>query len=369
VKSTYEFKTSSFDRSFAKENGNTASVKGVSVYYKGKMQDGTMVRYFPHEDGVAFAMRGIIQIDAAGKGAASTGKVFGTIKDIGLDERRAELIDRQHLYLNAFARLRLIRSDMTAWRNQYDAITGNDAEALTKKLDILKKSTGVDVANSEGWRRIEGVRQAFGHGRAYQTRPDLDTPEFESFARDYVMFHNPQGLGSDAGSGVFERLKPVIGGGGTMASLVDRVRRGVPLSGSSVESDMASGGGDYLFTRIRKRGTNGSGVYWKPTIIKRMDAITYNDDQFGRVTPGNMEKHRAGQTVQTFKDVANSSSNETIFKGGVSIFDDIDRIVLSTLTEVNDAIRWMTSNGYKTWPDGRKLDEVIITKAQNNARP
>jgi hypothetical protein len=85
VKSTYEFKTSSFDRSFAKENGNTARVNGVSVYYEGKMQDGTMVRYFPHEDGVAFAMRGIIQIDAAGKGAASTGKVFDTIKDIDLD--------------------------------------------------------------------------------------------------------------------------------------------------------------------------------------------------------------------------------------------------------------------------------------------
>lgn len=369
VTSGYKFQTSAFDRSFAQETKSTSSVSGVHLHYEAKLPDGTTVTYFPHDSQVAWAMQGVVKIDAPGKGAASSAKVFDTMKDMGLDSKRAAEIDRRHLYLNAFARIRLLRGDMLTYRKMFDAVDDTGQAGLEAKLAILKRATGIEVDKTNGWRTVEGVRQAFGHGRAYQLRPDLDTPEFDQFARDYILFHNPQGLGSDAGRGVFERLMPVIDGGGMMASLTDRVRRGVPLSGSSVSSDLSSGGGDYLFTRIRRRGTTGTGVYWKASQIKRMDAITYDSDQFGQTTDGHIEQNRKGQTVQSMKDAASSSGNETIFKGGLSLFDDVDRIVLSSKDEVDQAIKWMQSRGYKTWPDGRNLDEVIITKAKNDARP
>lgn len=369
IQGQFQFQTADFDRSFATETNGTATVSGVGLRYEATLEDGTRVTYFPHDSSVAYAMQGIVRIDVPGKGQATTTRVFGAMDDIGLKSTRATELDRQHLYVNAFARIKMLRGAAARYQNDLLAIEGNDAAALAAKLAIVKKATGIDLPATRGWATIDGVRQAFGHGRAYQLRPDLEGAEFEAFGRDYVLFHNPQGLGTDAGSGVFERLKVIIDGGGMVASLADRVRRGVPLSGSSVGSDLQTGGGDYVFTRIRRRGTTGTGVYWKASQLRRMDAITYDSDQFGRVTEGHIEANRLGQDVASFKSVAGNSGNETIFKGGISLFDDIDRIVLSNQAEVDDAVRWMRARGYNTWPDGRDLSAVIITKARNSAKP
>lgn len=371
VTGTYEFETASFERSFAKLNGGRASVSGTSVRYEADLPDGTRVTYFPHDSGVAWAMQGVVKIDVPGRGVEATSRVFGSMSDMGLQSVRATALDRQHLYLNAYARIALLR-DLQKLR-QFEAISDRTEAGLRAKLDILKATTGVDIEASDGWRNVDGVRQAFGHGRAYQFRPDLSAQDMEQLGRTHVVYHNPQGLGWDAGSGVFERLKTIVDGGGMFASLTDRVRRGVPLSGSSVSSDLASGGGDYHFTRLgTKQVAEGTGLYWKPSVLRRMDAITYDSDMFGRTTGDTVEKSRRGQDIASLKANAygsgGASSNETIFKGGLSIFDDLDRIVLSSEAEVKDAIAWMQSRGYKSWPDGRRLDEVIITKAKHRAR-
>lgn len=364
--------TSKFDRSFATETSQQQLVHGVNLRYEAELDDGTKITYFPHDDGkVAWTMQGVVQIDVPGRGLPSTERIFGAIEEAGLKAQRATEVDRQHLYLNAFARLRLLRDPVG--RAAFESIKDRGADGVRAKLAALKKSTGVDVEKSEGWKSVDGVRQAFGHGRAYQHRPDLTAAELEAFNRTHVIYHNTDGLSWDAGSGVFEKLKMIIEGGGMFASLSDRVRRGVPLNGSSVSSDLASGGGDYHFTRLGTRGNaKGTGVYWRTTVLRRMDAITYRDDQFGRTTGDNVEKNRYGQDLASLRSVAygsgGGSSNETIFKGGLSLFDDLDRIVLSSEAEVKAAVAWLQSKGYRTWPDGRKLEEVIMTKAKH-AKP
>lgn len=372
VSEAYKFNTSTFDRSFATETSKTNGVAGTTLRYEADLPDGTRVTYFPHSSDVAYAMQGVVKIDVPGRSVQATSRVFDVIGEIGLQSTRATEIDRQHLYLNAFARIRLLRGAELPAKRLFDAVTDKGEAGVRAKLDILKKATGVDVEASEGWKTIDGVRQAFGHGRAYQFRPDLDTAEFRAFDKEYVIFHNPDGLTWDAGRGAFEKIKPVIEGGGVFASLTDRVRRGVPLSGSSVPSDLASGGGDYHFTRIGKRGGSnaiGSGIYWRARQIRRMDAITYESDLFGRTTGTTVDDSRHGQTVDSLKAASRGISNETIFKGGLSVFDDVDRIVLATESEVADAISWMQGRGYKTWPDGRQLSEVIMSKAKHNAKP
>lgn len=371
VAGRYEFNQAKFERSFATETTGRTVVHGVDLRYEAELPDGTKIVYFPHDPKVAYAMQGVVKIDVPGRGVDSTTRVFGSISEIGLKSTRATEIDRQHLYLNAFARIRLLRGAEARFKAEFDAVADRGAEGVQKKLEILRRATGIDVAATEGWRQIDGVRQAFGHGRAYQLRPDLEDAALRDLDRTHVLYHNPQGLGTSAGSGVFERVKAVIEGGGMFSALTDRVRRGVPLAGSSVSSDLASGGGDYHFTRIRTRAAQAgnTGVYWRVSALRRMDAITYDSDRFGRVTEGYVDQYRLGQTVDDFRRVANSSSNETIFKGGMSIFDDVDRIVLSSKAEVDEAIAWMKAKGYKTWPDGRALDEVIITGAKHRAKP
>ncbi|MCQ9378817.1 phage minor head protein [Methyloversatilis sp. XJ19-49] len=367
VSGGYAYRINQFDRSFARETDEIGSAHGVLSYYEAELPDGTRVSFFPPTNTVAYAMQGTIQIDAPGRSITSTGRIFEALDASRINSSRSTEVDRQHLYLNKLARLRIIR-DATA-RRQYAAIVDKGAEGVRLKLELLKAATGVDIERTDGWKTIEGVRQAFGHGRAYQLRPDLDGPEFQQFQRDYVLYHNPQGLGRDAGKDVFERLKPIIEGGGMFASLTDRVRRGVALSGSSVVSDLQTGGGEYHFTRIARRtsGSTGTGVYWKATALRRMDAITYNSDMFGDTRPERMEANRSGQTVDSFRTAAIHGSNETIFKNGMSVFDDLDKIVLASKKEVAEAIEWLKSRGYRQWPDGRALNEVIITKAQHNA--
>lgn len=354
-----EFAPSRFDRSFATETDGKTVLHGVDLRYEAELADGTVITYFPHDSKVDFAMQGVVKIDAPGRGAASSGRIFSAMDEIGLKSARATEIDRQLLYLNAFARLKLLRSSFKA---EFDAITETGAEGVKRRLALLKRATGIDIETTEGWKTVDGVRQAFGHGRAYQHRPDLTEADLRKLDREVVLYHNPQGLSTDAGTGVFERVKNVIEGGGIFSSLTDRYRRGVPLSGSSVSSDLKTGGGDYHFTRIRKRPASGSGLFWRSTALRRMDAITYNSDQFGKTHSDHLEQNRQGQSVESLRSMASFGSNETIFKGGLSIFDDLDTIVLANDAEVRDAIAWMQAKGYRTWPDGRALDEVIVAK-------
>lgn len=371
VSGEYQFETASFERSFATENGDRAHVSGVSMRYEATLEDGTRIVYFPHDSSVAWAMQGVVKIDAPGRGVGSTTRIFGAMEEAGIKATRATEIDRQHLYLNAFARVRLAGRQNAQARQQFAEITERGPDGVRAKLALLRKVTGAEIEASEGWRQIDGVRQAFGHGRAYQLRPDLTNEQIADLSRTHVLYHNPQGLSTNAGGGVFERLKTVIEGGGAFASLTDRVRRGVPLSGSSVSSDLASGGGDFHFTRVRTRDAQAgnTGVYWDVEALRRMDAITYEGDMFGRTTGTTVEDYRRGQDMASFKSVAASSSNETIFKSGMSIFDHRAVIVLSSKAEVDAAIAWMKSKGYKAWPDGRPLAEVIITAAKHRAKP
>lgn len=370
VDRTYEYPVAEFSRSFAKETPERGQVKGANTRYEATLPDGTRIEFFPHQTNVAFAMQGVVKIDVPGSGVASTERIFGAMSDAGIKSERAAILDRQHLYLNAFARIHLLMDAPDSARKAFDAITDRTEAALKSKLRILSDVTGVDIEKSDGWASVDGVRQAFGHGRAYQLRPDIGADEVDKMDKTHVLYHNPSGLSWSAGRDSFDRLKPVIEGGGVFASLTDRVRRGVPLSGSSVGDDLASGGGDYHFTRIATRGTaDGTGVYWKVGALRRMDAITYTSDRFGRTTGDTVFTGRKGQTIKSLKDTAygsgGGSTNETIFKAGLSIFDGLDRIVLYNKTEVAQAIKWMKERGYKTWPDGRQLEEVIITKEKH----
>jgi SPP1 gp7 family putative phage head morphogenesis protein len=353
--------TADITKARARANGGKQVVPGVREHYTAELTGGGKVTFIPDVDrNEAYAMRGVLIVDVPGMDTGASGRVFMTLDDLGLDGARAGSLDRDNLYLNAYARLILAKRPQQ-WSEFLDIDNAKTGQgAVDAKLAYIKKTTGVDVANSDGWAKREGVYQAFGHGRAYQFRPDLDTQEFRDFAQGHLVYHNPMSLLKYSGSkGVWERLRPVIEGGGHMASLADRVRRGVSLNGSSVGSDFNTGGASYFFTRIKARSPGlSAGYYWKPDVLKRMDAITYGGDQFGRVTPGS-EATRYGQSVSDFKTMAGRNSDETIFKNGLSAFDDLEMVVFKTKKEMDEAIAGMKSMGYSMWPDGRKLTDVF----------
>jgi SPP1 gp7 family putative phage head morphogenesis protein len=363
-----QYNLAKFDKSKAIEQHAQEGLLKTKLSYRATLPDGTKITYIPNDPDQwhAFAAQGAMVIDAPGIAAASTQRIFGVLDELGVASARATAEERQILYLNAYAKLRLIRETASPKAfARYTAITSTGPAGVAERLALIKKETGVDVAASEAWKQVDGVRQAFGHGHAHLLRPDLDTPDFRKFETEgYSVYHNPNDLGRDGYSNVFEKVKPIIDGGGTFASIMDRFRRGVTMGDtSSGASDMMSGGGSYYFTRILKKNT-GTGIYWKAKSLRRIDAISYTGDEYGRTTGNYIEANRRGQTVASLRDTARGGSNETVFKNGISVFDDLEAIVLKDKAEVNDAIKFMRERGYNEWPDGRKLEQVIITREQ-----
>ena len=55
-----------------------------------------------------------------------------------------------------------------------------------------------------------------------------------------------------------------------------------------------------------------------------------------------------------------NSGNELVLKDGLSLFDDLLCFVVDHYRR-DEVIKFMKDNGYKKWPDGRKVEDVIVT--------
>ena len=155
-----------------------------------------------------------------------------------------------------------------------------------------------------------------------------------------------------------------------MASTTEKLRRGVPISGASPNRDLATGGASYNFTRLEKWGDarRRRGIVFKPSVLKRMDAITYDYDYYGRTLSDEGANFVLQQRLTSWKGMASvtvKENNETIFKNSLSIFEDVDYINVMTESQKEELIQVFTEAGYKKWPDGRELDEVIIVEARS----
>ena len=121
---------------------------------------------------------------------------------------------------------------------------------------------------------------------------------------------------------------------------------------------MESGGASFFFTRIRKKNNVDNGLVFKIGNLARADAITYDSDRWGRL----QDKGDRQSTIFEYKKNAQKSgSDETIFKRGLFLLEEIDFIKLgvysSSRKEVLDAFK---KNGIDKLPDGRRIEDIII---------
>lgn len=312
-------------------------------------------------------VQGLVWIDVPGASAAASKRVFDTLEDVfRLDISAPTPAQVSEQYLNAFARLRLFKSD--AKTAEYNAL-GKDLEPEARvrlKLEYLKKETGVDIEKSDGWRDRYGIEQAFGNGRPYQVRPDTDSPQWRDLEENVLLFNNPNHLELDSGSGVGDKLVKYLETSGSLLAQNERLRRGIVKGASQIE-DRNVGGSAYLFTRIAPlRGqynvdSYGTGFYFHPRHLRRIDAITYPGDRFGETTDHMMKRSRK-ETAEAIRVAGNEYKNETIFKESLSFFDGLIAVVVED-HEVGMTIHALRKLGYQTWPDGRKLEEVVVGRS------
>lgn len=359
---SFSYQLSSITKGKVVETAKRGSVVGVDKAFYGELPDGSTVRFIPDEVVNSLSARGYVQIDVDGVGIEATKRALALIDNLGVSSARTTAAQQVELYLDRHLYLRAVKDQgiEDEWRNLFK-IADQDAR-IEAKLKMLNREAGFDVTTHPDW-NPDGQRQAFGHGRVTLNRADLKADEQLAFEAEHFLFHNPVELGwKDGGPKVLGKFKTLIEVGGQLASQMDRVRRGVQLTGSSVGADFNSGGASYVFTRLAEKKSApklGSGFILKPNLTRRLDAFSYADDQFGEVDLG-LQRRARRIDLDGMRGNAKMFRNETNFRDSISLLDSIEYVVLENQVQVTDAIKFMVDNGYRTWPDGRALDEVII---------
>lgn len=321
----------------------------VHVAYEADI-DGVRVRYWGKTP--LFADKGKVEFMVDGDGAAATEKVINAMKKLGIDTTRSA-VDDELLYLKQIL-YHMNDSGYTALEHEIRDMAAGDA---VKKLQgLVSKKIGKDVTKIKEYAPL-GERNAFGQGKVIRMRPDLAVDKsFQDFRQKYSLYHS---LYQDIPSAI----DAILESGGNMISTTNKLRVGKQWGGWSPGSDMGTGGASYLFTRIQPivEASGHTGLQWDTNLLRRLDSISYNGDKYGRVTGDTVRTHRK-TGVSEWIDTARHGSNETIFKDTLSILDpNFKRVTCRNEAERRATIAVFKKHGYKTMPDGRSLESVIVS--------
>lgn len=347
--------------------------------------DGMSVRYFPEQiDELAVANR--VEVDFDGQDAKSIIKAISLLeKSLDVPLGRPSQMDIEELYLRKIAyRYAGEKGDRTSYLNGISEIAAITDQK--KRIDKLAEITTSLAGLKKDIRKLptydaEGAGQFSGHGRNHTFFPQMDggiNKEWQGVYDNHLIYHD---LEFGSGDQVLA-FKSIVGGGGQLISTTERLKRGLRPSGASPEEDTRTGGASYVFTRLRKKGSSNNGLYWKSDKhYRRTDALHFPSDKYGRQkfdnTDYDKEWRDEGYSETEYANYikasspsdavsfAENGSNEVIFKESLSVFEDLLFFMVRPsprYDEKEKLIAFMKDKGYKTWPDGRKLEDVIVTK-------
>lgn len=349
----------------------TATVKGL-VY----RADDIEIRYIPSSNS-RVALRDLVDVRMKNPSPERYEEAMSKLKELGIDLSKATSDDIELSYIEKYFYLFDSKKDEALAgsieagiiRKARDAVKG--VRSQEKKLevyreamkDILEVRTGQKIDNLLDFPtyKPQGRTEYWGNGRTFFDRPDFFGSEWDEFAEEYVLRHDFTYGGGD----VVDVVRNILNGGGVMATTLEKLRRGVRISGASPNRDLQTGGAAYNFTRLerKKMALTRSGIVFKPNILRRMDSITYNTDNFGRTVTDsgrNFVTQNRYTSLSGMRIASQAGNNETIFKNSLSIFEDVVHINVYSEAERQRLIDVFIEAGYLKWPDGRHLDEVIV---------
>lgn len=314
--------------------------------------DGARVELYVDE---AAALKGTVNITVAGEDLASAEKIFDVMQKMGINAQRATPMDLEERYLTQIAYFH--KRDFDSFLTLKQKHPGQ-AERIQAMKDFIKARTGNDPSKLPGY-NARGNYQAFEHGRATFTVPMsvAEKADFDVFAKSHALYHRHTG----GGTGIAASLDRILDSGGMVTPTTEKLRRGITPRGMSPEADLQTGGANYFFTRIVSALKREEGYYFKPQLLRRLDAISYDSDVYGRTdtTKFVLQNRRTG--VQDWTRMASYGSNETILKDGLSMFDGLDyiRVAAHAKNDVLNVLRKHFPDG--RWPDGRAIEDLVKT--------
>lgn len=349
-----------------------SSFTAKGLEYKIDLGDGVEGIYRPWIKENYYAHQGQLEVRIlADCTPESAERLLGGLEKLGIKASFASQVDAEYMYLLKQAYI-LSEDSTPAWKKiikSLDTQNASKAERVKALRQYWSDSLGIkDVTQIPGYDpngKYSIMSSAWKNkkeaGYRHQLRFDITDDQVKRELGDYGLYHR-----LTDGSDVAAVLDDILDHNGALISTVEKMRVGIPVGGMSPSSDMGSGGASYFFTRIRKLPGVGyergdTGFYFKPHLLRRMDAITYDGDKYGRVTGNHVKQHRK-VGINDYKSIASrKSSDETIFKNEVTLLDNLQYVTVSSETAKRKVLNVFQKHGVTRLPDGRQVKDIVRT--------
>lgn len=337
--------------------------------YSIKYSDGMKIRYCSWNDAnaysyapVNYALRGDLEITIPGKPDAElVSKALKRVhSDMGIATNLATTADEELMYLLKQAHI-TNELNQTTYRTLYESVKDKSAEdqivALKDYWQKKLKISNLDdyAAYDPNGKYVTGfMDKSVSGGYRQQYRFDITQDMLDKELDGYALTHRLYGQKVSA------FLDSILDANGQMISTVEKLRLGVTSGGMSPIADINSGGANYVFTRIAKldKIQPDDMIVFKKDALRRMDAISYDSDKYGRTTGDTVTNYRKS-TIAQFKKCAEWSGNETIFKNTLDILDNVEFFNANTLTDAQAILDVLKKKGIAFLPDGRPVEKAI----------
>ena len=349
-----------------------SSFKAKGLEYKIDLGDGLEGIYRPWIKDNYYSHQGQLELRILSDCTPeSAERLLDGLERLGIEASFASPMDAEYMYLLKQAYI-LNEDKSAAWKKvlkSLDTQKASKAERVKALRQYWSDQLGVkDVTQipgydpkgkyslmSSAWKKKKDA------GYRHQLRFDISDDQVKRELGDYGLYHRLTN-----GSDVASVLDEILDHNGALISTVEKMRVGIPVGGMSPSSDMGTGGASYFFTRIRKLPGVGyergdTGFYFKPHLLRRMDAITYEGDKYGRVTGNHVRQHRK-VNIPDYKSIASrKSSDETIFKNEVTLLDNLQYVTVSSDTAKRKVLNVFRKHGVTRLPDGRQVKDIVRT--------
>lgn len=326
--------------------------------FEAKTPDGIRVRVWLGQESGGQALANAVEVMAPGKDAKAIQAAIQLVeKELGIPLSKPDALATEEMYLRMIARHRgewgLLDQVATP------AMASGDTQVRVHALrDALSKSYGTDITKLPDY-NPDGVYEAFNTGQRRWYMPGATTDaSWKKLTTNNLLLHQITG-----GRDMVGVIDSILNSGGKMTPTADKLRKGINWGGMSPSSDMNTGGADYFFTRVVKvsgeAAKRSNCIFWKGKQLTRMDKISYRHDMYGRTTDDTV-RNKALTSASDIGKATQSDTNETIFKGGLSLFDDLAYFSCQSEVEAQRLADVLAKHGWsKTWVDGRPITDVI----------
>ncbi len=337
------------------------AVGKITQQYEVTFSDGTVLRYNAWDDANSFSVQGQVEIVIDGKVDAQTvDRALKNLEALGLNGKVATAVDQELMYLKKQAYS--VRESIThkTYAKLVDDLAARHASPAEQVTELRRYwSNRLKVPDVTKLPEYQPAGEYVGNtGWRVWYRFDISDADLDNNMSGYTLGHKVTGMRNavDVIDSMVTKSKGLI-------STSEKVRMGMfqGAGGMSPSADMSSGGGNYIFTRIVSSGRRyeRGNLHFKKRLLRRMDAISYNGDHYGRTT-GNFVTTNRKTTFNQWKSAAKITDNETIFKNCVSFLDDLDHIeCFGDTREQREIIKKFHDLGITHLPDGRRVEDIV----------